>query len=76
MITYNVGDRVYHRTMGYGTVIEIVEATTPETNFTPQVVEHFILTQLEHSNLTIRSKVRVDGLTDDLFSSAEEATFG
>jgi len=76
MITYNVGDRVYHRTMGYGTIVDIIEATTPETNFTPEVIEWFVVTRLESSHLTIRSKVKDANRAEDLFFSAEEAAFG
>jgi len=74
MITYNTGERVYHRTMGYGTIVDIIEVTTPETNFTPEIIEWFVVTRLENSQLTIRSKIRTDHRAKDLFVNADDAS--
>lgn len=73
MITYNTGERVYHRTMGYGTIVDIIEVTTPETNFTPEVIDWFIVTRLDNSQLTIRSKIRPGQRARDLFVNAEDS---
>ncbi len=44
---YKEGDRVYHRTMGYGTVIHVDHHHIPETLYTPAVVETRVVTRLE-----------------------------
>ena len=46
--SYKEGDRVYHRTLGYGTVIQVEHQHIPEPLYTPAVVETRVITRLEH----------------------------
>jgi hypothetical protein len=44
---YKEGDRVYHWTLGYGTVVEVAHQHVPETLYTPATIETRVVTRLE-----------------------------
>jgi hypothetical protein len=44
---YKEGDRVYHRTLGFGTVLEVARQHIPETLYTPATIETRVVTRLE-----------------------------
>jgi len=46
---YKEGDRVYHRTLGYGTVVDVRQQPIPETAYTPASMETRVVTRLEQS---------------------------
>ena len=73
MSNFEIGQRVYHRSFGYGEILEIEEVVTPETIFTPEIKEYFVITKLEAGGYIVRSQLAEGGATQDLFSSSQEA---